>query len=342
MQKNEFKLVDKPCSVIIPFRNEEVTLARLVKSLSTQSVEMAEYVFVNDHSEDGSLEVLRKALDKYSLQAKVLELKELEGKKAALSLGINEASNELIITTDADCQMNEHWLASILNQFEEKDARLVLGPVILTGNGFWQKFQSLEMSALMAVTAVSTYLRKPTMANGANFAFRKSVFEELGGYKGIDQIPTGDDELFMHKVQRKYPDSIRFIKQSRAIVKTAATMSLRSMIDQKRRWASKWRFNKRWSTMVLALVILLVNIAQCCLIYKFLTDPISARVGGIGVLCLKLMSELFLLLQVRHDLGQRTDFMSFIVSFLFYPVYAVYIGIAANFGSYQWKGRKYS
>ncbi|PWL28996.1 glycosyltransferase [uncultured Roseivirga sp.] len=339
--KNKFEFVDKPCSVIIPFRNEEATLVKLVKAFSRQSVKSAEFIFVNDHSEDRSVELLREALKKYSLQAKVLEVTEVEGKKAALSLGISEASNEFIITTDADCQMNEHWLASLLNQFEVEEVKMVLGPVVLTGEGFWQKFQSLEMSALMGVTAVSAYLNKPTMANGANLAFRKSVFEELEGYRGIDEIPTGDDELFMHKIQLKYPGSILFTKDSRAVVQTAGAEGLSSMINQKKRWASKWKFNKRWSTILLALFILLVNLAQCFLIYDFLTDPIASRVS-IWVLWLKFMSELFLLLQVRHDLGQRTNFLSFIISFLFYPLYAIYIGIAANFGSYQWKGRKYS
>lgn len=340
-QKNKFELVDRPCSVIIPFRNEEVTLTELVKSFARQSVKSAEFIFVNDHSEDRSLAVLRETLEKSSLNAKVLELTDVEGKKAALSLGIGEASYEFIITTDADCQMNEHWLASLLNQFREEKIKLVLGPVVLTGERFWQKFQSLEMSALMGVTAFSAFLKVPTMANGANFAFRKSVFQELEGYKGIDQTPTGDDELFMHKVQLKYPGSIRFIKDSRAVVQTAAVQSLSAMINQKKRWASKWKLNKRWGTMVLAFFILLVNIAHCYLIYDFLTGPLTSRVS-IWVLWLKFMSELFLLLQVRHELGQRTTFLSFIISFLFYPIYAIYIGIAANFGSYQWKGRKYS
>ena len=35
------------------------------------------------------------------------------------------------------------------------------------------------------------------------------------------------------------------------------------------------------------------------------------------------------------------DGLAFLVNYLLYPFYAIYFGIAANFGKFHWKGRRY-
>ena len=340
-QKAKWESAVLSCSVIVPFRNEIDHLASIVKALALQDLKRVEVIFVDDHSTDDSGEVLRKALESSGLEAQVLALKDIEGKKAALSYGISKAQNDIIITTDADCEMGSQWLTSMLQPFADKQINLVTGPVYLLGNSLLQRFQSLEMSALMGITAASIHLGNPTMANGANFAFRKSVFENLKGYQGIDHIPSGDDELFMYKVHSAYPNSIRFNSDWRSKVSTLAKPSLEEMIAQKRRWASKWKVNKRWSTIVLSLFILAVNLAQFAMIYEILTVATTYRMGLWAIL-LKFLVEALLIQKVRSDLGEKTGFFDYVVSFVFYPVYALYIAIAANFGSYEWKGRRYS
>ena len=329
------------CTVVVPYRNEAANLSALVRVLQGQKLERFEVIFVNDHSTDNSEEVLVKALRDTDFSFKLLSVTEGEGKKAALSLGIGKASYDLIITTDADCQMESNWLESMVSCFADGQVNLVTGPVCLSGQHMIQRFQRLEMLALMGATAATIQLKKPTMANGANLGFRKSVFQELNGYEGIDAIPSGDDELFMQKVQRKFPGSIRYNKDVKAKVTTMAKPSLSEMIAQKKRWASKWKVNKRWSTVLLALFVFAVNLAQLVLTVDVITNTFSAWLSLLSLL-LKFMAELFLILHVRFDLRERIRVSDFILSFIFYPFYALFIGLAANFGGYKWKGRKYS
>lgn len=237
--------------------------------------------------------------------------------------------------------MESSWLESMVSCFADERVNLVTGPVCLSGQRMIQRFQRLEMLALMGATAATIQIKRPTMANGANLGFRKSVFQELNGYEGIDAIPSGDDELFMQKVQRKLPGSIRFNKDVAAKVTTMVKPSLSEMIAQKRRWASKWRVNKRWSTVLLALFVFAVNLAQFVLTVDVITNTFSAWLSLLSLL-LKFMAELFLILHVRFDLRERIRVSGFMLSFIFYPFYALFIGLAANFGGYKWKGRKYS
>ncbi len=329
------------CSVIIPFRNEASVLPDLIDALTQQNLSVFEVILIDDHSSDNSFDVAESSLKKSGLDFTILKLGAHQGKKAALAYGIKHAKYDIIITTDADCQMGEFWLESMLNQFSYQEVNLVTGPVHLTGRRFIQRFQGLEQSSLLGFTAATIALKTPTMANGANMAFRRRLFFDLNGYAGIDQIPSGDDELFMHKVQKAYPGSIRFNKDKRAKVITEAKSNFIEMVAQKKRWASKWKVNRRWATVILALFVLLVNLSQLMLIYELLTFT-NEYLMPLAAILLKFLAETLLMLQVRSELDERTGVFDLLISFLFYPFYAVYIGIAANFGTYEWKGRRYS
>ncbi len=59
------------------------------------------------------------------------------------------------------------------------------------------------------------------MCNGANLAYTKKVFEEVDGFKGIDNIASGDDMLLMHKIYKQHPEKVFFLKSKEVIVQTA-------------------------------------------------------------------------------------------------------------------------
>mgnify|MGYP001081155998 CR=1 FL=1 len=128
------QLSDLPVSVIIPFRNEEKNLKRLAKGLAQQSHENFELIFVDDHSDDEGPELLLKYLKGQSLTFRLFRLDESTGKKAAITKGVQESRNALIVTTDADCYMDANWLRSMVAQFENEQIHLVSGPVSLIKN----------------------------------------------------------------------------------------------------------------------------------------------------------------------------------------------------------------
>ena len=95
-------------SLIVAFRNEEKNLSNIVQDIINQDYppKKTEVIFINDHSEDKSTEILKELIIKKD-NFKILELKELTGKKQALKLGIKNSTGNLIVSTDADCRIKK-------------------------------------------------------------------------------------------------------------------------------------------------------------------------------------------------------------------------------------------
>lgn len=330
----------KAISVIIPFRNEEEALPKLIEGFKAQSHTAFEVVFMNDHSEDNGLSVLEELLKEVSFAYQLHSLIDVKGKKAAIAKGIQLATYDLILTTDADCYAGPDWLKAMSSPFHNLKLQMLVGPVVLVGDSFWQKMQSVEFSSLIGTGGAFLRMKTPIMANGANLAYRKSVFETVGGFTGIDGTPSGDDEFLMHKVSKAFPNSIQFQKSKEAVVKSTAMAEWASFRQQRLRWASKWKVGFRWSTMISALVIFLVQVIQLGLIVQlFLTEGNLELI--VSLLLFKLLIEFIFLWSVRRSFGQRMHGFAFLLNYLLYPFYAIYFGVAANFGKFEWKGRGY-
>src|SRR4051794_30300786 len=71
-------------SVIVPMRNEALTVAALLDSLSRQHFKNFEVIMVNDHSEDDTLEIIRQ----HPLKNLMLLNNEGSGKKMAITTGV--------------------------------------------------------------------------------------------------------------------------------------------------------------------------------------------------------------------------------------------------------------
>ena len=101
--------------------------------------ELFEIIVVDDFSEDNTIEVVENFIKTNNVQnIRLLNQhysllltpnSRLMGKKAALNWAINEATGELIITTDADCRMGNNWLRTIADYYTTKQPKMIIGPV---------------------------------------------------------------------------------------------------------------------------------------------------------------------------------------------------------------------
>jgi len=81
------------------------------------------------------------------------------------------------------------------------------------------------------------------------------VFEEVGGFRGIDKIASGDDMLLMHKIYERYTSGVQFLFAPTSIVRTQPMNDWRSFFNQRIRWASKAdKFDDKRIFWVLVLV----------------------------------------------------------------------------------------
>jgi cellulose synthase/poly-beta-1,6-N-acetylglucosamine synthase-like glycosyltransferase len=260
------------------------------------------------------------------------------GKKAALTYGINLAKGEIVATTDADCVLPQDWLQLINVGFQNKNTNMLVGAVALKNESqIFNQLQSIEFASVIGTGMGLCALDKPTMCNGANLSFRKKIFEEVMGYEGNDHIASGDDEFLMHKVRDRYPSTIQVLNPKGSIVITNSQNSVTDFIQQRLRWASKWNVNSSLFARFLAVFMFAIQISWLGLITWLI---ISKSVMITTIVFLKLTFDFIFLSSICRSLKMRFNLLAFICLQFLYPVYVLYIGIFSQVTNHQWKGRK--
>jgi len=91
-------------SVIIPVYNSEKYIARCAGSLFSQTLEGIEFIFVNDCTPDGSMEVLARSISEFNAGGKVVvvDLESNQGQAVAFQEGLKKASGDYVIKCDSD------------------------------------------------------------------------------------------------------------------------------------------------------------------------------------------------------------------------------------------------
>jgi cellulose synthase/poly-beta-1,6-N-acetylglucosamine synthase-like glycosyltransferase len=327
-------------SVVIAFRNEAKNLDTLLNSLKKQHYtdSKVEFILVDDHSTDGSDILVRRFCEKKSNFRYISNEGKHQGKKSALKTGIKAASHELIVTTDADCQMNEHWLTVIASFFNEKQPDLIIGLVDMKAQkGFLQEFQEVEFLSLIASGAGSAADSKPVYCNGANMAFRKSLFMELADPFN-DQITSGDDTFFLHALKRQ-ERKIVLLKSKATVVHTLGETTIMGYLNQRIRWVSKSRHYHDRETIYLALLVLTVNFAiMSALGYLMIT----ANIGPfIFLFAVKLLADFVFLRNFMHYFRKKLSIVRFLLYSLIYPFLVLFFTLAGLLWGFQWKGRSF-
>lgn len=187
-------------SVIIPARDEESSLPKLLSSLREQSLNIEEIIVVDDESEDRTVEIAK------AYGARVLSTKESDtirtGKSAACWLGAQHAKGEYLAFMDADTQCaQKHAFKHIVAQFmaNENTGLLSIQPYHII-KGFYETLSIVPNIIVLAGLNRYTFLDKYITKRGAfgPFIFVKAdEYFKLGGheatlYTHMDGIAMAD------------------------------------------------------------------------------------------------------------------------------------------------------
>jgi cellulose synthase/poly-beta-1,6-N-acetylglucosamine synthase-like glycosyltransferase len=331
-------------SIIIPFRNEAENILNSLNSIESQlyPIEKFEVIYVNDSSEDNSLELLKSNTKKSNIRIISVppDFSVNAHKKRAIRYGIENAKGDIIVTTDADCVHDEEWLISLIQTFDSVTG-FVSGPVkFLTDKTMFTNFQKLEFAGLVLCGAGLIGAGHPTICNAANIAYRKKVFDEVGGFKDNMDLSSGDDELLMQKISRYTDFKVKFCIDKKSIVKTSANQSIGDFYQQRKRWASKGLFYSDKS-LVLKLI----------LIYAFYIGLIAQIILGFAFnqiflfsflisLLLKIIFEFRILYRGKKILLNDLNLNYLLIVEIFQISYIIITGIVGAFGNYLWKSRR--
>jgi cellulose synthase/poly-beta-1,6-N-acetylglucosamine synthase-like glycosyltransferase len=196
-------------SIIVPCRNEEGYIGQCVQSMVDQDygIENIEVLVCDGDSEDKTREIVNKFTTKYS-QIKLLNNSE-RVTPAGLNLGIESSTGEVIIIFGAHAYMEKNYVSLAVEKlYSADDIGCVGGRIINISENGVARAISLAMSSPFGVgNALFRFSNVEQFVDTVAFGtFRKSVFDEVGGFDR-ELVRNQDDEL-----------SFRIIKSGRKIL----------------------------------------------------------------------------------------------------------------------------
>ena len=184
-------------SVVIPVYNEASTIEKLVGRVIDAWPSEKEIILVDDFSDDGSRELLKKMGDSHE-QIKVFYHDRNKGKGAALRTGFSSVSGDIVIIQDGDLEYDPQEYNKLLGPILDGRADVVYGSRFLGGPHrvlfFWHyvgnKFLTLLSNTLtnLNLTDMETCYK----------AFKKSVIDQVS----IKSNRFGFEPEFTAKVAR--------------------------------------------------------------------------------------------------------------------------------------------
>ncbi|MCT3806809.1 glycosyl transferase family A [Elizabethkingia anophelis] len=195
----------KIISVIIPVYNAEKTLYKSIDSLINQSYPHLELIFINDCSQDNTLNILyqyeKKIVDNSKgLVIKIISHEENKGVAAARNTGLQNATGELIYYVDADDFIDEGAIELLVEKQQENDADIVGCSWYLSFNQNKRRMNQPPFND--SLEAIQQMLNGKMRWNLWLFMVKRSLYEDYN-IRFIPGMNMGEDlmvimKLFVH------------------------------------------------------------------------------------------------------------------------------------------------
>jgi len=254
-------------------------------------------------------------------------------KAAALARGLRASTGEVIVTTDADCTAGPRWIRTLVRRCTP-ETPFVSGAVRFDWREKWfDRYQAIEMTGLVALGGGSIGAGFPTICNGANVAVRRSV---------LDTHALGDllaaDEILLQRIAYDSDANVAFEAHPDAVVETRCVDTLAEYLKQRARWA---RMGTRYPHAIPSLVsifgwsahTLLLAVAIGAVVFPSWQAPV------VGFVLAKFAADGILIAPAARHLGQHELTRTFIPASLFWIPTVAVVGLMGTFGSVRWKGR---
>lgn len=242
-------------TIIIPCFNEEKWIERTILSSVNQDypVDRLEVIVVDDCSNDNSLEVIKKTVERLHIEAERFKTKERVkyiaqernlGKRAALTRGVQMAKHELLVFVDSDSFLDPFAIRNLVQPFQDPKMGGVSGRTDVANayTNSLTKMQSVRYYiAFRIMKAAESYFDTVTCLSGPLSCYRKDIVlenmedwlnQKFLGYKAT----FGDDRSLTNFVLKNYRTSY----QDTAICSTIVPNTHSQFLKQQMRWKRSW------------------------------------------------------------------------------------------------------
>ncbi len=184
-------------SVVICARNEAENLLQNLHLVLSQKYSSFEVIVVDDHSVDQTSRVLRD-LEKSYPHLVTTTNNGQQGKRQALQKGVDTASHDVIVFTDADCSPSSlSWLGSMVSPLSNGYNLVVGRAPFYREPGLLNAFARFENHLTLFQYGSAVLLGIPFMGVGRNMAMKKSIWD---AYIPNPDHRGGDDDLLVNQL----------------------------------------------------------------------------------------------------------------------------------------------
>ncbi|MCH7858436.1 MAG: glycosyltransferase [Candidatus Marinimicrobia bacterium] len=348
-----------PVTVIVAARNGEPCLPRLWRQLQAQDYPATGLeIIIADDGLSQPMKAKLQAVAARDSRLKVVPSSEgnerLTHKKRALDAAIKDSRGEILLFTDADCQVGPSWVSSMVSYFTP-DVDFVIGwsqtlaPPGMNPEDHPEEaentltvFEQLDFMMLMLAARGATLMGTPWASSGQNQAYRRSTYDRAGGFLDLANRLQGDDALFLQVARRKAQARVTFATDPASQVATEPSESLRHFLFQRIRWAgdavAMWRWNMGFFPIALAtfganalmIILALAALANADVILPVLLPGLLLKATLEGIFLAVGLSRV-----ERHGLGRH-----FPLWFLLQMPYITVVGLAGLWGNrLTWRHR---
>jgi cellulose synthase/poly-beta-1,6-N-acetylglucosamine synthase-like glycosyltransferase len=323
-------------SIIIAARNEGKSISTLLDSLSRLEYppDRFEIVIVNDRSTDATLSILEQHRSSLN-NVRIISLSEnptdMPNKKYALQRAITEAQNDVLAFTDADCIVPPRWLQELSKYFAD-DVGLVAGysPYVFEQSRRWNSFLRYEEYKVSLIAASAIGAGRGFLCTGRNLAYRKRLFDEVGGFEKIKHSVSGDDDLFLQLVRSATTWKIRYMTGSEGNVATFPPTSWTQFVNQRTRHISASRY-------YLPDVAFAYGISHLLLLASIAALFISPF-AGLLLIILRLNIDAIVLAHGKATIHEEIGVADFFINECLLALYTLTIGPLGYIKKFNWKG----
>ncbi len=217
-------------TVLIPAHNEESVIVQTMTSVLFSDSKDLRIIVVNDGSADKTGELLEA---NFSREPRVRIIHQLNrGKAAALSVAMSQADTEIVVTIDADTEIEPDAISKLVRHFSDPKVGAVAGNVKVGNRSRWlTRWQALEyVTSQNMEKRAFDLLNCITVVPGALGAWRKKAIEAAGGITADTVAEDADLTIAIRRL------GWRVSYDEEAIAWTEAPEKPGQLIRQRFRW----------------------------------------------------------------------------------------------------------
>ncbi|MFZ9969928.1 MAG: glycosyltransferase [Bacteroidia bacterium] len=341
--KSDCAAAASPVCLIVACRNEATAIPDFFEHLKAVRGPLIQVIWIDDHSDDGSLELAQRCAHEFDIETQVQALPEgKQGKKAALNAAQALIADPVqwIWYTDADCLLQPNSLEALLSAAPDRGA--VLGGLHFKGHrSFLSQYQQMENAALLLLTRWGLERKKLWMANGGNLLMHRSIQQT----RSKPEWSGGDDIFTLETLHAQNPAKVAMAAVAVGCVHTGVETGFFPFLDQRLRWMRKTTAQVEKSTLEMQFFMGLFAALPWVFLIRagFFVPHESAAYGGLALLAWvhKINVDLWVVLPALRRSGQIIPRSWAWALSIFQTIWLPILGLAAQLPiSFSWKGRK--